>query len=171
MFKKLYHTPQQFDNIVMVSDGDVLVGLYFVGSKDSTKFSDECEVLNLKIFDETKKWLDEYFAGRVPNFVPKYVINYKSAFQRAVLGIVSKIPYGETITYGEIAKLIAKQTRREKMSAQAVGGAVGSNPICLILPCHRVLGAKAQVAGYGGGVNNKIELLKLEKIKFKNEIL
>lgn len=117
---------------------------------------------NLPIFEETCKWLDIYFSGKNPNFTPKYKIKGTTEFRQEVIDIMNTIPYGKTITYNDIAKRIAKEKNIEKMSAQAVGGAVGWNPICIIIPCHRVVGTSGSLTGYGGGMNNKISLLKLE---------
>lgn len=167
MYKKFYKTPKQFDNIVMLSDGEFLTGLYFENSKDANKFLLECKQKDLTIFDETKHWLDEYFAGKIPDFTPKFNLQNPTDFRTNVSLIMQKIPYGQTISYNDIACQIAKQKNIKKMSAQAVGGAVGWNPICLIIPCHRVIGSNGNLIGYGGGLNNKIELLKLEKISKK----
>lgn len=163
-FKNFYKTPNGFDDIILISDGDFLTGLYFENSKDAKKHNIELIEQDLPIFCETHKWLDEYFEGKNPNFVPKYKFNNATPFKGEVYAILKTIPYGKTITYGEIASIIAKNKGIKKMSAQAVGGAVGSNPICLIVPCHRVIGKNGKLVGYGGGLNNKENLLKLEKI-------
>lgn len=146
----------------MTSDGEYLTGLWFDGSKDYKKHYTECEYKKLKIFDETSKWLDIYFDGNIPDFTPKIKIECTN-FRKQVIDIMKKIPYGKTITYNDIAKEIAKNNHIEKMSAQAVGGSVGWNPVCIIIPCHRVVGSNGNLTGYGGGMNNKIELLKIEK--------
>lgn len=163
-FKNFYKTPNGFDDIILISDGEFLTGLYFENSKDAKKHNAELIEQDLPIFFETKKWLDEYFKGKVPNFTPKYKFINATPFRSEVYAILETIPYGKTITYGEIASIIAKNKGIKKMSAQAVGGAVGSNPICLIVPCHRVIGKNGKLVGYGGGLNNKESLLKLEKI-------
>ena len=106
---------------------------------------------------------DICFAGKIPNFAPKYRLENATSFRKSVLEKLVKIPYGKTTTYGEISKEIAKVKGLSKMSAQAVVGAVGWNSICLIIPCHRVIGSSGQLVGYGGGIKNKEELLKLEK--------
>ena len=116
------------------------------------------------IFEETKKWLDIYFNGENPTFIPKYKINNLTDFRKEVIDIINTIEYGKLLTYGDISKIIAKNRKIKKMASQAVGGAVGSNPICIIIPCHRVVGKNGKLTGYGGGINNKIELLKLEGI-------
>ena len=117
----------------------------------------------LEIFKETKKWLDIYFSGKVPEFTPKYKINNITDFRKEVIDIMNLIQFGETITYNDIAETIAKKRRIKKMSAQAVGGAVGSNPICIIIPCHRVVGKNGKLTGYGGGIKNKEILLEHEQ--------
>ena len=157
-YTKTYPTPSQFDDLIMESDGELLTGLHFANDNYIPKSQNFIEN-NLPILDETRHWLDKYFSGKLPDFLPKFRIENATNFRQKVLEILLKIPYGSTITYGQIATQISP-----KMSAQAVGGAVGWNPICIIIPCHRVIGANSQLTGYGGGLQNKIELLKLEKI-------
>ena len=161
MYRKTYQCP--FETIYMQSDGKYLTGLWFKNSRDSNKHQCEFENKDLPIFDKTAKWLDIYFKGKNPDFIPEYRIENLTPFRRQVIDIMNKIPYGETITYNEIAKEIAKLNGIKKMSAQAVGGAVGWNPICIIIPCHRVVGANGSLVGYGGGIKNKIKLLEIEK--------
>lgn len=149
--------------IRLESDGEYLTGLWFDKSKDSNKHMVNNEYKNLSIFDETKKWLDIYFSGFNPGFTPKYKVK-TTEFQKSVYEIMLKIPYGKTITYSDIAKEIANARGIKKMSAQAIGHAVGTNQICIIIPCHRVMGANNNLTGYGGGILNKIKLLELEGI-------
>ena len=156
-----YPTPEGFDDLLIYTDGEVLTGLLFAGSRDENKHvSDVVETRRATslptIICETRHWLDLYFSGRQPDFTPAYRLEGLTPFRKAVLDIVREIPFGQTLTYGEIAK------RLKIKSAQAVGGAVGWNPICLIVPCHRVMGANGKLTGYGGGLPNKIALLKLE---------
>ena len=121
---------------------------------------------NLAVFDQTKRWLDLYFSGREPGFTP--ALNpLGSAFRRAVWEILLKIPYGKTTTYGQIAREIAAARGLAKMSAQAVGGAVGHNEISIIIPCHRVIGAHGNLTGYAGGIDRKIKLLQLEGVDMR----
>lgn len=134
MYKWKYNTPERFTNIYMNSDGEYLTGLWFEGSRDSSKHTLECEEKELSIFKETSKWLDIYFSGKNPNFTPKYKINNLTPFRKEVIDIMNTIPYGKTITYNDISKIIAKNRGINKMSSQAVGGAVGWNPICIIIP-------------------------------------
>lgn len=163
IYKWFYRTPEGFDDILLNSDGEVLTGLWFVGSKDAAKHEEDCAEELLPIFEETGRWLDVYFSGKNPDFVPRYRIGRATEFRRAVSEILRKIPYGEIRTYKEIAELIAKEWGIAKMSSQAVGGAVGWNPICIIIPCHRVVGTDGSLTGYGGGVRNKEGLLRLER--------
>lgn len=160
---KKYQTPNNFSNMIMSSDGTYLTGLWFEKSKDASKhdMKDALEK-SLPIFDETCKWLDIYFTGKNPNFTPKYKIENETPFRKMVTKIMNEIPYGKTISYAEISNQIANIKQIKKMSAQAVGHAVRSNPICIIVPCHRVIGKSGKLVGYGGGLENKIELLKLE---------
>lgn len=160
----IYHPPYTFCPLLLFSDGYVLTGLHFVQQGEAVVE----QVGTLPIFKDVTKWLDDYFAGKRPNYTPEYQINNATQFRREVLEILKTIPYGETITYGEIATQIAKNHNINKMSAQAVGGAVGWNPIGIIIPCHRVLGVGKKLTGYSGGIHNKIGLLNIEGIKFAN---
>ena len=153
-----YKTPKEYSNIIMNSDGESLIGLFFEDSKDSSKHEVNCKEEKLPIFEETCKWLDTYFSGKEPDFTPKYKVNNLTNFRKEVIEIMNTIPFGETITYNDIAKIIAKRHGIKRMSAQAVGGAVGWNPICIIIPCHRVVGANGALTGYGGGIKNKVSL-------------
>lgn len=160
-YLKTYTSPLGL--IYMSSDGEYLTGLWFSKSRDEKKHHDEYQEKDLKIFVETEKWLDLYFQGRNPDFTPKYKIE-GTPFRLAVSKIMCKIPYGSVVTYQDIANELAKMKGIAKMSAQAVGGAVGWNPICLIVPCHRVVGKNGSLTGYGGGIQNKVKLLELEGI-------
>ena len=117
------------------------------------------------VLEETSGWLDIYFSGREPDFTPPLHLT-GSDFRLAVWNLLLQIPYGQTITYKELAARIAEQRGLETMSAQAVGGAVGHNPISIIVPCHRVLGTDGSLTGYSGGIDKKISLLTLEKAVF-----
>ncbi|MFR2776996.1 MAG: methylated-DNA--[protein]-cysteine S-methyltransferase [Intestinibacter bartlettii] len=160
MYKKSYKSPLGI--IYMRSDGENLTGLWFESSRDVSKHSYNFEEKDLPIFDETSRWLDIYFRGKNPDFTPKYKIENLTPFRSQVIDIMNKIPYGKTVTYNDIAKEIAQNRGIEKMSAQAVGGAVGWNPICIIVPCHRVVGTNGSLTGYGGGIQNKVKLLEIE---------
>jgi methylated-DNA-[protein]-cysteine S-methyltransferase len=163
IYKWKHKTPKEYTDIIMHSDGESLIGLYFEGSKDTEKHEKDCKEEKLPIFEETSKWLDIYFSGKNPSFIPKYKINNLTQFRKEVIEIMNAIPFGSTITYNDIAKEIAKKHGIKRMSAQAVGGAVGWNPICIIVPCHRVIGSNGALTGYGGGISNKIALLLNEK--------
>ncbi len=152
----------------MISDGEYLTGLWFIDSKDAFKHITDSEEKNLPIFKETSQWLDIYFSGKNPNFIPKYKIINLTPFRQEVIDIMNSIPYGKTLTYNDISKIIAKNRGIEKMSSQAVGGAVGANPICIIIPCHRVVGINGNLTGYGGGIKNKVALLTHEHNDMKN---
>ena len=152
-----YESP--LGRMLIASDGEAICGAWFYGQKHfpSTDF-----IVNddLAIFRKAKFWLDDYFKGKNPK------VDFKlkaqgSQFRQRVWKILSEIPYGETRTYGEIASMISPT-----MSAQAVGGAVGHNPISIIVPCHRVLGKDGKLTGYAAGIDRKIALLKLEGIDF-----
>lgn len=160
-YRKSYKSPLGI--IYMQSDGEYLTGLWFEKSRDTSKHSCDFEEKNLKIFDETSRWLDIYFSGKEPDFTPRYKIEKLTEFRSQVIDIMNRIPYGKTVTYNDIAKEIAKTKGIAKMSAQAVGGAVGWNPICIIVPCHRVVGTNGSLTGYGGGIQNKVKLLEIEK--------
>ena len=151
-------------NILLAADEIGLIGLWFEGQKFFALYLDkDHEEKELPVFTKAKEWLDIYFSGREPNFnLPLHFIG--TPFQNEVWEILYSIPYGKTMTYGEIAKLLAKKRGIKQMSAQAVGGAVGRNEISIIVPCHRVVGANGSLTGYAGGIDKKIELLKLEKI-------
>lgn len=161
-YKYKYKTPDGFYDMIMNSDGESLTALCFEGARDVSKLNTDGEERLIPVFEDTVRWLDQYFKGEVPNFIPKYKIERLTPFRRCVSDIMLDIPYGKTVTYNDIAREIAKMRGIEKMSAQAVGGAVGFNPICIIIPCHRVVGTNGSLTGYGGGIKNKISLLKLE---------
>ena len=159
-----YNTPEGFDDLLMNSDGENLIGLWFARSNDEKKHDIQCEEKELPIFKRTEEWLDAYFAGRPFDEIPKIRIFNQTYFRAEVIEIMSKIPYGETVTYGYIADKIAEKRGLKRMSSQAVGGAVGWNPICIIIPCHRVIGSDGSLTGYGGGIENKRKLLEHEKL-------
>lgn len=149
--------------ILLAADEIGLTGLWFEGQKYFALYLDkEHEEKKLDIFKQAKKWLDIYFSGKEPDFKPP--IHFTgSDFQNEVWEILYKIPYGQTTTYGNIARQLAKKKGLEHMSAQAVGGAVARNRISIIVPCHRVVGGNGNLTGYAGGIDKKIALLKLEK--------
>ena len=148
---------------MLAADGTGLRGLWFDGQKYFARdLSTERIEQNTPALTEAKRWLDIYFAGKEPDFLPPlHPTGY--AFRQSVWEILLKIPYGQTITYGDIARQLAAKRGLANMSAQAVGGAVGHNEISVIIPCHRVVGANGSLTGYAGGIDKKIKLLKLER--------
>lgn len=146
------------------SGGEAITGLWFDGQKYfGASLASEYEEKPLPVFDSLRLWLDIYFGGHAPDFTPPLEIN-ATPFRRAVWEILLDIPYGETMTYGAIAARLAKKLGIESMSAQAVGGAVGHNPISLIIPCHRVIGSTGSLTGYAGGIEKKLWLLRSEGV-------
>lgn len=149
--------------LTVASDGKTIIGLWFEGQKyyADTPGAD-FEEKDLPIFELARKWLDVYFTGKEPEFSLPISMN-SSPFRMKVWEILKEIPYGKTVTYGEIARIIEKESGK-RVSAQAVGGAVGHNPISIIVPCHRVIGAHGKLTGYAGGVDIKLRLLELESV-------
>lgn len=159
-YTSTYKTP--LGNIFLAADDTGLTGLWFEGAKYfASNLSSEHTEKELPIFEEVKSWLDIYFLGREPEFMtPIHLIG--TPFQLDVWDVLQKIPYGKTITYAEIAGIIARKRGLSRMSAQAVGGAVRHNPVSIIVPCHRVVGANGSLTGYAGGLDKKAALLMLE---------
>jgi len=160
-YTRRYDSP--LGRMIMAGDGNTLTGLWFEGQKHiSSPLPPECPERYLPVFEETARWLDLYFGGVIPDFTP--ALNLKgTAFRKAVWKILLTIPYGRTMTYGEIADRIAGETGGGRMSARAVGGAVGHNPVSLIVPCHRVIGSDGRMTGYAGGIDKKVRLLRMEQ--------
>ena len=145
-------------------DGESVTGAWFNGQRYFGRvLPKETEKKETPLLRDAKRWLDVYFSGREPDFLPPLRYD-RTPFRKAVCDIMLTIPYGKTMTYGEIAEIIAGQRGVEKMSAQAVGGAVGHNPISLMIPCHRVVGTSGSLTGYGGGIERKVRLLELEGV-------
>lgn len=158
-----YHYQSPLGGITLSSNGTELTGLWFDGQKYfGDTLSKKYEEKSLPVFELSVRWLDIYFSGEAPDFTPPLCMQ-TTPFRKAVWEIMLTIPFGETMTYGEIADRIANQKGLSKMSAQAVGGAVGHNSISLIIPCHRVVGTNGSLTGYAGGIEKKVQLLKLEK--------
>lgn len=150
--------------ITLASNGNELIGLWFEGQKYfGSTLNGEYKQKSLPVFEQTAKWLDVYFSGQNPNFTPPLFLS-STSFRNEVWKILLTIPYGKIMTYGEIAKLMAENRGVEKISAQSVGGAVGHNPISIIVPCHRVVGTDGSLTGYAGGVDIKEKLLKFENV-------
>lgn len=162
-YTHVYQSP--LGKIVLTSDGKRLVGLWFEKNRYSGVVMEKERPADegLPVFAEADRWLDVYFSGREPDFTPPLHVR-GSEFRRRVCEIMLAIPYGTTRTYGDIARQIAAERGLDRMSAQAVGGAVGHNPVSIIIPCHRVVGSDGSLVGYGGGIHRKVELLKLEGV-------
>lgn len=148
--------------ITLASNETELTGVWFEKQKFyADNLPKDCEEKELPVLTQTKKWLDIYFSGKNPDFTPPIAMNGISPFRKRVWEIMLTIPYGQTLTYGKIAKQIEKETGK-RASSQAVGGAVGHNSVGIIIPCHRVVGTNGSLTGYAGGLDKKIALLKLE---------
>ncbi len=150
--------------ITLASDGENLVGLWMAGQKYFAATAADAfeEKPDLPVFARVKKWLDAYFAGKKPAISELPLAPVGGEFRKAVWDILCEIPYGQCATYGEIAKKMAARMGRKNMSSQAVGGAVGHNPISIIIPCHRVVGSNGSLTGYAGGIGKKVKLLEHE---------
>ncbi len=158
-----HHYDSPLGGITLSSNGSEIAGLWFDGQKYfGDTLEEKCEEKRLPIFEQAVRWLDVYFSGKSPDFTPPLSMK-TTPFRKAVWEIMLSIPFGQTMTYGEIAGGIAKQKGLSKMSTQAVGGAVGHNSISLIIPCHRVVGTNGNLTGYAGGIDKKVQLLTLEK--------
>lgn len=161
------HYGSPLGGITVASDGAAVCGLWFDGQKyfgaaladGSVRCGDApCD---LPVFDEVRRWLDAYFAGSDPGFTPPLALK-GTPFRRAVWDVLLAIPYGRTTTYGAVAAEVARRRGLDRMSSQAVGGAVGHNPVSIIVPCHRVVGSDGSLTGYAGGIDKKVRLLELE---------
>lgn len=157
-------------NILLASKDNKLIGLWIEGQKYYLQtINDKIEKLdNDKILIKTKKWLDRYFNKEKPDIKELDLNPIGSDFRQEVWKILCDIPYGKVTTYNDIAKQIAEKKGIKIMSAQAVGGAVGHNPISIIIPCHRVVGTNGSLTGYAGGIDKKIYLLEHEGVDMKN---
>lgn len=164
IYKTNYQSP--IGNILLASDGKNLVGLWIEKQKyfASSLNTEMVENSDLKVFQDTKSWLERYFSNKKPEITELPLAPAGSDFRKAVWEILCEIPYGKVTTYGEISKKIANQMKKSTMSAQAIGGAVGHNPISIIIPCHRVIGANGNLTGYAGGLDLKIKLLEHEGV-------
>ena len=157
--------------LTIAGDGENIIGLWIEGQKyfaDTIKNENIIKKDDISIFIKTKEWLDRYFRGERPDIKELKLSPKGSEFRQNVWKILCRIPYGQTITYGKIAKEIAKLMNKNSMSAQAIGNAVGHNPISIIIPCHRVVGTNGGLTGYAGGIDKKRGLLELENADVKN---
>lgn len=157
------HYESPLGRILLAADEEGLTGLWFEGQKYFARsLRNEQEEKEIPLFERAKRWLDLYFSGTEPDLsVPLHFLG--TDFQKKVWEILCAIPYGHTMTYGEIAGHLAAEKGSSPMSARAVGGAVGRNPISILVPCHRVVGASGSLTGYAGGLDRKVKLLTLER--------
>ncbi len=160
------HYASPIGDMIMISHGEKLAELWFVGEKYSCEPDADSFVKpqDVDVLQKTAEWLDGYFAGEAPSVSQLPLAPEGSAFRKIVWDILLEIPYGKVTTYGEVAKEAARRMGKESMSSQAVGGAVGHNPISVIIPCHRVIGSNGSLTGYAGGIDKKIALLELEGV-------
>lgn len=165
-YTTFYESP--IGRMLLAADDTGLTGLWFEGQKYFARCLDrESEEKELPVFAEAKRWLDIYFSGKEPDFTPPLHFT-GTDFQKEVWEILCAIPYGQTMTYGAIADQLAKKRGLSRMSAQAVGGAVGHNNLSIIVPCHRVVGSDGSLTGYAGGIERKTFLLNLENAKISD---
>lgn len=163
----VYVTPAGFDNLLLSSQGDALTSVNFI-NRDGQSGREEREGGEMSdVLKQAVRWLDIYFGGGKPDFLPPYKLLHATPFRQQVIDLLLTIPYGQSVSYGELAQQLAVLRGKEKMSARAVGQAVGWNPICIMIPCHRVLAADGRLRGYGGGIDNKKALLDLEGCAWK----
>jgi methylated-DNA-[protein]-cysteine S-methyltransferase len=160
------HYSSPIGPLMLASDDKNIVGLWMEGQKyfGDTLPEEPTKKNDVSVLIAAKKWLDRYFDGKRPAISELPLAPIGGEFRKGVWSILCEIPYGEVTTYGEIAKKMAIQMNKQKMSAQAVGGAVGHNPISIIIPCHRVVGTGGSLTGYSGGVNKKLKLLEFEGV-------
>lgn len=154
------HYPSPVGMLLLTADGDSLTGLWM----DRAQSADAEKAEDLEVFCRTRAWLDAYFRGQQPGWLPPLAPK-GTAFQKQIWKYLLEIPFGEVCTYGQLARRAAKDMGRQRMSAQAVGGAVGRNPISIIIPCHRCIGADGSLTGYAGGLERKRWLLLHEQKK------
>ncbi|MDR3012416.1 MAG: methylated-DNA--[protein]-cysteine S-methyltransferase [Chitinispirillales bacterium] len=162
--KTQYQTP--IGAVTLACNDGKLIGLWNDGQKyhGNDIFKGMTEKNDVPVFDATKKWLDGYFAGKKPSISELPLAPVGTDFRQSVWKILCEIPYGKVVSYGDIAKKMAAKMGRKSMASRAIGGAVGHNPISIIIPCHRVIGANGTLTGYAGGVDIKIKLLELEGV-------
>ncbi|MGL6198801.1 MAG: methylated-DNA--[protein]-cysteine S-methyltransferase [Lachnospiraceae bacterium] len=165
-YSTIYFSPVGDITLACDGNGNTLVGLWLEGQKYHGDAVPEAMMPkdDIPLFDTTKKWLSRYFAGKKPEITELPLAPIGGKFRQEVWKILCEIPYGEVISYGDIAKKLAAKRGKETLSAQAVGGAVGHNPISIIVPCHRVVGSNGSLTGYAGGVQTKVKLLELEGV-------
>jgi methylated-DNA-[protein]-cysteine S-methyltransferase len=167
-YSTTYSSP--LGTITLACYEDSLIGLWIEGQKyhGATLPTTTIENNDRPVFNTAKKWLDRYFAGEKPDIAELSLAPIGGEFRQLVWQILCEIPSGKIITYGDIAKKIAVKMGQSRMSSQAIGGAVGHNPIAIIIPCHRVVGAKGNLTGFAGGLQRKVTLLELEGVDMSN---
>ena len=159
------HYASPLGDILIAERGGALIGLWIAGQDCASDLRGETvEERETPLLRETRAWLSRYFAGEQPAIEELPLAPRGSTFRQRVWKLLCRIPYGATTTYGALARKVAAETGKSRMSAQAVGGAVGHNPISIIIPCHRVVGAGGSLTGYGGGLPMKIALLEHEGV-------
>ena len=161
------HYDSPLGKILLAADEEGMTGVWFETQKYfAAKLPPEHEEGTMPVLEDTCRWLDVYFSGREPDFTPKLHL-IGSDFRQAVWALLLQIPYGQTTTYGALAKQLAEKQGRPRMSAQAVGGAVGHNRIAILIPCHRVVGTNGSLTGYAGGIDKKEKLLRMEHVNME----
>lgn len=155
------YEPSPLGPLLLTADEAGLTGLWFADKGHAPCPSPGDTQGETAVLAATRRWLDVYFSGREPDFMPPIHL-MGTPFRQEVWALLRQIPYGQTTTYGALAQQLARSRGIPKMAAQAVGGAVGANPVCILVPCHRVIGTGGSLIGYGGGLENKIALLRLE---------
>lgn len=161
-----YEYKSAIGDITITSNETGITGVRFKRQSENEELRDK-KYKETTAIKETEKWLDIYFSGKNPEFIPP-LNAVGTEFQKLVWKMLLEIPYGKTATYGEIARTIAEIKNVSRMSAQAIGGAVGKNPIAIIIPCHRVVGKNGNMTGYAYGIDKKIALLDIEGTDIKN---
>ena len=165
IYRTYYLSP--LGRILLAADDIGLIGVWFEGQKYFGEFPGHMNYIfeekENHILKDALRWLDIYFSGREPDFLPP-LHPAGSPFRQEVWALLRQIPYGETTTYRALAEAVARKRGLRQMSAQAVGGAVGHNPISIIVPCHRVVGSDGSLTGYAGGLERKVQLLRLEGV-------
>lgn len=162
LYQQSYHSP--LGELTLVSNETALVGLWFKGQKyyQATITGQSVQLQETPVLKQVTRWLDAYFLSKKPSPTEIPLFPQVTAFRRAVLAVLQEVPYGQTRTYGQIAQTLATRLHRRSLSAQAVGGAVGHNPIALLIPCHRIIGSTGKLTGYAAGLAKKAQLLELE---------
>ena len=161
------HYDSPLGKILLAADEEGMTGVWFEAQKYfAAKLPPENEEGTMPVLGDACRWLDVYFSGREPDFTPKLHL-IGSDFRQAVWALLLQIPYGQTTTYGALAKQLAEKQGRPRMSAQAVGGAVGHKRIAILIPCHRVVGTNGSLTGYAGGIDKKETLLRMEHVNME----